>query len=328
MLLLREGMFADAPSRSLRDSTPVRSATEIRTKLLADLKSMLDRPGMYGVEQHFELAVRSRLQDLAFVDDVGGQLDHLFRTLETDGCFGALGAWGALADAMGSSACTDQVASIYARIAAALGFFEPARRLTPDEWARAVAAESWAKGGIRRADVEALLGTPSYRTQSRHPRVLAYAGSTDNAWLYVDLGQQAEENPPVEFLRLPRAPFSRSVVSLRPSEGLQPEDAYREFLLATLTADRAALDRLTVRHEDHRALSASGYPPDVAQALSKVYRDMAVMRVSAPDDVVYVASEALPMPLAVVKVGSTWKVDADPLVREWARRSYRKEGAN
>jgi hypothetical protein len=90
-------------------------------------------------------------------------------------------------------------------------------------------------------------------------------------------------------------------------------------MLATLTGDRATLERLTIDHEDRERLWAKGYPEGVAELLANQYRDMAVFRTAAPSNIVYLGSEALPLPLAVVREDSSWRVDADPLIRMWAR---------
>lgn len=91
------------------------TAIEIRERTAATLESMLMRPHMYGTGQPFEGAVRMQLQDLAFIDSREAALDHELDRLRAYGLFGALGAWGALANAFhDESDYTDQLASIYA----------------------------------------------------------------------------------------------------------------------------------------------------------------------------------------------------------------------
>lgn len=185
----------------------MRTAEEIRAAKVQQLGHVLTRPGMWGTGLAYEMAVWGVLHDLVFIDEREADLDRLTST----------GVQGALAQ-FGDDECsvTDRTASVYARVAARLGYYEPARRLTPGEWVRArKGAATWARSGERTlADVEAHFGKPSYEKAS-WPSVLAYAGAEDDDWLYFDF-ENRFPNPRLELVRLPRRPFARSVIDLRP----------------------------------------------------------------------------------------------------------------
>lgn len=300
-------------------SGDMRTATEIRERAAATLESMLMRPGMYGTGQSFEGAVLTQLHDLAFIDAREAEIEREIDLLRAQGLFGALGAWGALASAIRlRSDFTDQLASIYARVATQLGYFAPARRMTNEEWTFASEVESWATMQPRfMADVEERYGAPSYRRSGQFPSVLGYAGPDDDGWLYFDFGGNAASRP-LEFLRLPVSPFAASVVDLRvqSEEESSPEDVYRRFLIASLSGDEARISPFLVTHEDPTKLWAAAYPDDVASLLASLYREMDVVRVVPDTETVALVSDGCPIPLTMVKEGSRWKVDADPLIQQ------------
>jgi hypothetical protein len=49
--------------------------------------------------------------------------------------------------------------------------------------------------------------------------------------------------------------------------------------------------------------------------------DRHALRHVADPRVVYLSSDDLPIPLALVKDGESWRVDADPVIRMWSRRN-------
>src|SRR5687767_4729827 len=98
----------------------MRNADEIRERAIAQVSGMLLRPSMYGIGQSLEFTIRAQLQDLAFIDGREADLKRLFDDLRDRGLFGPLGSWGVLNGALGADDFTDQVASIYARVASRL----------------------------------------------------------------------------------------------------------------------------------------------------------------------------------------------------------------
>jgi hypothetical protein len=276
---------------------------------------MLHRPGMYEVGRPFERVVRGALADLAFIDERDDELAAAFAQLRRRGQFSAYGTYGVLCAALGPGDYTEALASIYACVAAQLGYFEPARRLSDLEWARISNVESWAREKPRsRDDVIARLGPPSYQCPAQRPSVLAYAGPNDSAWLYLDLPPDADE---LRGIRLPTAPFATACIDLRAraEEAVAPEDVYRQFLIASLSGDEASIRPLILPREDPSLLWAGAYPEDVARLLAAQYRSVQVMRVSAPAESVSLVSEAFPEPLTLLRAGSSWLVDPEPLLR-------------
>lgn len=290
---------------------------------------MLLRPSMYGVDQSYETLVRGRLSDLAFIDAREKRLELRWKRLERDGYWSQLGMYGALASAVPSlEDYTHRLASIYARVASSMGYFEPARRAPQsewEEWQREVVP--WATAEPRtRADILARFKEPAYCGSSQSAPVLAYAGPTDDAWLYFDL-ELAEDSPRgsyrVRYLRLPIRSLRRSLVDVSrpsrrfalPDEDDSPESAYRRFLIAELFADESALRELALPDENNAFLWKRAYPEDVAVLLAEQHRTMAVLRVEAPPQPsrVYLSSSGCPVPLAVVKTSEGWKIEARPL---------------
>jgi hypothetical protein len=147
---------------------------------------------------------------------------------------------------------TNRVASMFARISTKLGYFKPDRRLTELEW-NSLDVESWATERERVArDVEKRFGAPSYRLAGQCPGVFGYA---DDAWLYFDFDTTVSGK--LEVVRLPIPSLPGSVMDLRPGaddEEGGPEDAYREFLIASLSGDRDRLLPLILAHENPEIL--------------------------------------------------------------------------
>jgi hypothetical protein len=290
----------------------MRTASKIRIHAVDQLTAMLLRPSMWGDNGSYEGTLRGQLHNLAFIDEREAELKREFDALEAQGLFTEIGMWGAFAAAFPAQNATDRLASAYARVAARLGYFVPARRLTAPEWRAAQRIEWATKGVVTRADIECRLGPPSYIGSGKWPCVLGYAGPDDDAWLYFDLTPA----PVLELtcVRLPRHPFERSLVDLRPrSREATPESAYKEFLLAMLHGDEAQIRSLIVTRTDPSSLWVKPYPKDVAFLLGEQYRDLAVVRVDAPD-VVHLASGAGPT-LAAERENGVWKIDPEPLLR-------------
>jgi hypothetical protein len=296
----------------------MRGVAEVRARAVKILAAMLTRPSVYATGQAFEATVTSQLADIAYIDDEDDKLAGALAEMRKNGCSGERGAWGVLAST-NRGECTEAVASIYARIAALLGAFEPLRRLGAAEWREAATgAAAWARSSTRsRADVEACWGPPSYRVTHQWPGVLAYAGPTDDAWLYFDFVENNRDDA-LCFVRLPEALRATSIIDVRPPRiGREPEDVYRAFRSALLGGDEQHLRSLIVAHPDPSVLWKGAYPRDVAAPLDA--QQVGVARLPTPSNVVYIASDDLPMPLALVSDGATWRVDADPVVMMWSR---------
>lgn len=195
----------------------MRSAQEIRAAKLEELTSILTRPSMWGTRVLYEAAVRGVLHDLAFIDAREAELEREIDDLRDQRLHTSTGVQGVL-ERYGDDECsvTDRTASVYARVAARLDYYQPARRLTTREWASARReSAAWARRSPRsRADVEARFGQPSFKGAGQWPSVLAYAGPTDDVWLYFNFENRVE-SPRLEIVRLPRRPFPRSVIDLR-----------------------------------------------------------------------------------------------------------------
>lgn len=96
---------------------------------------------------------------------------------------------------------------------------------------------------------------------------------------------------------------------------MTPEEAYRNFMIVSLTGEESAIRPLVLDHEDAEVLWQGAYPPPVAAALSEQYRAMEISRVgTASAERVVLQSSAVPMPLTVVSVNGEWKVDAEPII--------------
>ncbi|MFZ5893623.1 MAG: hypothetical protein ACOY0T_21350 [Myxococcota bacterium] len=294
----------------------MREAKAIRARAAEVLLAMLHSPSMWGTGQSVEFTIRSQLSDLAFIDGREDDLSQIFQELEDEGLWGALGAWGILCELLGPGAHSEVLAALYARAAMRLGYFEPQRKLTEEEWLDLQRAPEWATGDRRsRADVERRFGEPSYRGTSQQPLALGYVRATDSAWLTFHFDRSPSSE--LQWLHLPTTPFQDAVFDLRDESEVssEPEDAYRTFLIASLAGNEAEIRKHLLVHAAPSILWAGAYPVDVARLLAEQYTSMNVFRVPAPDDVVYLVSDAVPLPLPVVKVGSEWRVDAEALVR-------------
>ncbi|MCA9213972.1 MAG: hypothetical protein KDB27_12960 [Planctomycetales bacterium] len=94
-----------------------------------------------------------------------------------------------------------------------------------------------------------------------------------------------------------------------------PEGVYRRFMIANLSGDEATIRPLIVNNEDGDVLWQGVYPVDVAAALAQQYRGMEISRIESSDaDRVVLQSPALPIPLAVVNLEGTWRIDAGPII--------------
>ena len=101
-----------------------------------------------------------------------------------------------------------------------------------------------------------------------------------------------------------------------------PEDALFDFLIANLGGSEDEIRPLIVDHPDAALLWQGAYPPNVAAALAEQYESMDIARVEEGPDRVLLQSSASPIPLAVLRVGGEWRVDASPII-EFRKRAQR-----
>ena len=275
---------------------------------------------MWGQSHSYEGTVRGALADLAFIDARDDELKNAFTSLEAAGYWSAFGACGALQALLhGATDVTGELAAIYARIASLLGYYDVARHLSDREWEELLTdVRDWASEAPRSVDdMLARYGAYSFGRAGEWGRSFAYASASDSTWLhfvfeYVD-GKVGNRRLRWLFISDSRDHVFE-VGGTAPAVG--PEQAYRELLIAALHADEARIRGLVVPDERASVLWRRAYPADVAAALAEQYRTMDVIRTPPPEDPrrVYLLSDGYPGPLAVVHDGSSWKVDATPLI--------------
>jgi len=95
---------------------------------------------------------------------------------------------------------------------------------------------------------------------------------------------------------------------------LSPEEVLIRFFIANLSGNEKEIRPLIVDNADAALLWKGPYPPQVAELLARQYRTMSVSRVEESLERVFLQSTAAPFSIAVVKVGSTWKVDASRII--------------
>lgn len=310
----------------------MKSAAKIRERAQSTLQAMLELPGTQSFGQGYECMVLAQLGDLAFIDSREAELDQELELLRQRGPWSQLGTWGSLTNVFGSGAdVTLQLASIYAQVAARLGYFNPVRRLTDIEWKGAGDVVDWATARPRcMADVKERYGEPSY--QGHWPCALGYAGPSDEQWLYF-FSTSIEKNPSLDLLFLPPRLRTRRWVDLRlkHDDEVTPEEVYRRFLRAILTGDRSQVLPLIVVHENPACLWEDPYPQEVAAALAATYADVQIDRTLTEAESVVLRSGACPVPLRLVRDGVQWRVDPDPLIRirtQTLRTEAHEEGAS
>lgn len=93
-----------------------------------------------------------------------------------------------------------------------------------------------------------------------------------------------------------------------------PEDVLFEFFLANLRGREDEIRPLIIDHPHARLLWQGAYPLEVATLLAQQYEGMEIIRVEETKDRVLLRSNATPIPIAVVKVGDEWRVDASPII--------------
>ncbi len=190
----------------------MRTHHEIRSRMLDLLALAFLRPGMFGGELYYHV----RLEDLAHIDGLEGELARHLEDLNNAGintCLGITGWFERRFPGYDLRDLDDEVASVYGGVAARLGWLSPARALDRDELADVKRrALSMVRGDATLETVEAELGPPSFAFGD----VRAYA-SEDSAvgWVYFDFSHFPHEPghhdrataPPTSFrLRNVRVP--------------------------------------------------------------------------------------------------------------------------
>lgn len=97
-------------------------------------------------------------------------------------------------------------------------------------------------------------------------------------------------------------------------DGPRPEDVLLAFLVANLGGSEAEIRPLIVDHPDSGLLWRGAYPPEVGALLAQQYEGMVIERVAESSDRVMLRCSASPIPLAVVRIGGEWRVDASPII--------------
>jgi hypothetical protein len=165
----------------------MRSADEIRARVLVSLTSALKWPSMWGGE----LLLLHLLTEIAFIDEKEKLHEAQWREVYSLGYGGSQLVTGAFLGLFGGHAYRyyNEVASVYSAVAHSLGFIELDRVLELAEWAamkkglrRLCRERDWTSGQI----VEKF-GTPSISIGGSQSHVLAYSnGQSVDQWIFFD----------------------------------------------------------------------------------------------------------------------------------------------
>lgn len=152
-----------------------RSAAEIRAYLVGRLNAALPRPEMFGGE----IALRTLLDHLAFVDDREQAWADENQALRASGAFQATGVIGGFALLLPDHRDQKAAASVYAEFARRNGWLELDRALTPEEY-QALLGEvpAWCAENKWFTDVVESFGPPSLLIGGTNPqfsKTLGYA---------------------------------------------------------------------------------------------------------------------------------------------------------
>lgn len=86
-------------------------------------------------------------------------------------------------------------------------------------------------------------------------------------------------------------------------------------MLANLTGEETAIRPLVLPHPDAAILwTAGAYPPQVAEMLSRHYREMKVERILEEPDHVVLRATGEPAPLELRRLEGAWRLDASPII--------------
>lgn len=158
------------------------------------LDGAVRRPRMYGGSDFgVELVFRNLLADLCFIDEREKELDRAFKSLSERGHFLATGLLGGLGSRIQDVPdLSHEIASVYAEIAARLGFLSLQRRLSSSEWRllRRGLRSRCRERDWRATQVRATFGEPSLVSDS----VYCYAPQDLEAgWVFFDFCSPSDD---------------------------------------------------------------------------------------------------------------------------------------
>lgn len=173
-----------------RDTGRVRSALEIRRRLLERLAAALKRPGMF-TPSDVDLFFAVLIEDVAFIDDrIESLTDLRKRCLVDRGLWTSIGTQGAFDRCFADGLrLIEERASVWAEIAWRLGYLELAREVSREEWQAVddvVGTEDATEDDVRRA-----YGDFSFE-QDGSSGVSVYV-STEGEWLCLDFDGKRED---------------------------------------------------------------------------------------------------------------------------------------
>jgi hypothetical protein len=207
----------------------VRSIKEVRQAKLNELSHMIQRPELWAFDgRSIQTLIHGAIRDLCFIDEREAEYSAKGEVLYRYGKLGVAGAF----QAVFGETCnyTAEVASVFAEIACALSYLQPARRLSAVEWSSLIASihDKFEEVDIRRSAVLEQIGEPSFDVGNR---VLCYAGPSTGDWVAFDCWEettskyvvedghlnhgffaQHEEDPLLRCVRIPADSFNESLV--------------------------------------------------------------------------------------------------------------------
>lgn len=286
----------------------MRDSTAIRNNLIEQLDSMLKRPGMYGDGLSVELLLDQVLGQLSFIDERETAASDERERLRSEGLCNAMGIRGALMASCGvrEDVLPEFVALVGARSAARMGYVLPSHRVEEAAFRRFVSDEE-AIEVEHLDDLVSELGPPLKKV-TEWTRICGWAGPTEDQWIAAGVDARRA----LEFVMVLG---SNGGVMRRTDETAEAIAAYRRFLVASLRGNEAELRPMLIKRPDPAVLWEGAYPADVAAALGALWESTDVMQVSAPDDGIWLLSDACPVSLKLVRQQGEWRVDAEPLMR-------------
>jgi hypothetical protein len=168
----------------------MRTVEEIRSRYLDSLRIAVKRPLMWGgTAVCTESSLRSLLPDLLFIDEREADWDVAARFLH-----GPYGARGQLEDQkLPFPDFVNEVASICAEAAFALGYFTPERLLSGDEMSRLCSAltPDFMSRDLDEHELHVKFGPPSHEVVGGDTTVACYACvERDAKWVFFDLDRR------------------------------------------------------------------------------------------------------------------------------------------
>lgn len=147
------------------------SIKAFRKRAVDRLQHMLTRPGMYGTRDGLEVLFQNQLYDLALIDERTAEYSERIEDLKERGFYCNTGFSGKLELTFPNcGACSDELASLFAEIAAHLGWLPFERLLSEHEWndLRQFARRKRHNKDYRQSEIVARFGTPSHAVGAGH----------------------------------------------------------------------------------------------------------------------------------------------------------------